>query len=263
MLCIEPEFHAALAAVGLESTDAICRKFLPPTPPLKTGVQVKPVGLDSPGRKPLELFFKLYTYQPPSWLFFGRASKARCEFRNYAVFTRLGIRCARRVACGEERDALGRLRRAFILTEAIPDAVTLVEFFQNVAERLRPGAHQLRQAVIRQLAEMTRRAHGAGFFHHDLVWRNVLVTHAPPDEPRLWWIDCPRGRFDHWSPWRERRRVKDLASLDKVASQLATRLERVLFVKHYLGLSRLDAGAKSLIRHALTYRKQRWPDDWR
>lgn len=262
MLCIESEFQPAFAAAGLESTGAVCRRLLDEPPPPQTGVYVKPVEMDWPGRGRLPLFFKLYSHKRPSWRFLGRASKARCEFHNYGVFDGLGIRCARRVACGEERDGIGRLRRAFILTEAIPGAVTLTEYFRDIANSPRPDASLLRLVLIRQLAEMTRRAHAADFFHHDLVWRNVLVTHTPPGEPQLWWIDCPRGQFDRWSPWRRRRRIKDLASLDKVASQLATKRERLVFVKLYLGLERLDAPAKALIRDTLAYRKQRWPDDW-
>ena len=52
---------------------------------------------------------------------------------------------------------------------------------------------EARRNVIRQLAEMTRRIHDSHFFHHDLVWRNVLVTGFPFAPARLWWIDCPRG----------------------------------------------------------------------
>jgi tRNA A-37 threonylcarbamoyl transferase component Bud32 len=262
MLSIEPEFEPAFAAAGLVSPEAICRKFLGDARPLETGVAVQPVEFDFPGRGRVALFFKLYSYRRPAWQFVGRASKARCEFRNYHVFEQLGIRTAQRVACGEERDWLGRLRGAFILTEAILGAMILTEFFQTTATREHRDGKTLRQSLLRQLAGMTRRAHDAGFFHHDLVWRNLLVTRTPPGEPQLWWIDCPRGQFDRGSPWRGRRRIKDLASLDKVASQVCTRSERAAFVREYLGLNSLDAGARRLIRAALNYRRTRWPEDW-
>lgn len=262
MLTIEPGFQDAFAAAGLSSFDDVCRRFPGDEQPVKPGVMVKPVELEVPGRGLVRLFFKLYAYRRPAGNFIGRASKARCEFRNYEVFERLGIRAARRVACGEERDWLGRLRGAFILTEAIPNAMTLAEFFQAGAVRGSPGDKPLRQTLRRQLADMTRRAHAAGFFHHDLVWRNLLVTHTPPREPQLWWIDCPRGQFDRWSPWRARRRIKDLASLDKVASQLCSRSERAAFVREYLSRDHLDSEARRLIRATLHYRRTRWPEDW-
>jgi hypothetical protein len=263
MIGFASEFESAFAAAGLGSTAAVCQRFGGDALPPAGGVQVKRVDLELGAGGRLELFFKLYCYRRPSWRFFGRASKARREFQNYAVFERLGIRGARRVACGEERDWIGRLRRAFIVTEAIPGAVTLTEFVRTHAAPGRPGVRALRLGLLRQLAAMICRAHAAGFYHHDLVWRNLLVTHRPPGEPQVWWIDCPRGQFDRWSPWRERRRIKDLASLDKVAAELATAPERLRFVMCYLGMTRLDREAKSLVRRVLAYRKARWPDDWR
>jgi hypothetical protein len=244
----------------LAALDAWC-----PVPASATDrVILEPRTLALPGAAPLAVFCKHYVYRRPAWKFVARRSKARCEYDNYAVFARLGIACAQRIACGESRDGLGRLRRAFILTRAIPDALTLPEFLaRHCPTRHTAAAREIRQALRRQLADMTRRAHRAGFFHHDLVWRNVLVTWQPPAPPRLWWIDCPRGRFDRWSPWRRRRQWKDLASLDKSAARLCSRGERLAFVQEYLGKKRLDPASRRLVRRTLAYRKVRWPEDWR
>lgn len=100
------------------------------------------------------------------------------------------------------------------------------------------------------------------FFHHDLVWRNILATEVADASPRLWWIDCPRGQFDRWSPWRRGRRLKDLASLDKVASKLCTRRERLEWLLRYLSKTEMDAEARQLARATLNYRRTRWPEDW-
>lgn len=231
---------------------------------LPPGVTVRAAHLPLPEGASLAVFYKQYEYAAPSWRFLGRASKARREFENYAVLARLGIRVAVPVACGEERDALGRLRRAFILTRAIRDAVPLRDFVRvECPDRRNPAHRRLREALLEQLAEATRRIHAAGFFHHDLVWRNILVTREGGSAPLVWWIDCPRGRLDRGSPWRQRRRLRDLASLDKVAADMCSRTERVRFVLRYLGQGRLDAGAKRLIRAVLRYRRRRWPEDWR
>jgi len=109
---------------------------------------------------------------------------------------------------------------------------------------------------------MTRRLHQAGFFHNDLVWRNILATWTPPSPPSLWWIDCPRGAFHRWPVGRRRRVWKDLASLDKSASKCCTRAERVAFLLEYLGERRLTPSAKRLIREVQAYRRARWPEDW-
>jgi hypothetical protein len=103
--------------------------------------------------------------------------------------------------------------------------------------------------------------HAANFFHHDLVWRNILVEFAPPADPKLWFIDCPRGQFDRWSLVRRRRRLKDLASLDKSAMKFCTLGERLEFLKRYLAKTKIDADVKRLAREVSVYGKQRWPDE--
>ncbi len=261
MLLVRPEFQPAFQRLGLKSCDAVVRHFAG-DPAAAAQRTVHATTLAMPDGSCVAVFFKQYVYAPSAWKFIGRASKARCEFRNYEVFARLGIPAATPVACGEERDGLGRLRRAFIVTRAIPQAMTLVEFFQQrCASRGEQAGRCTREHFLRQLADMTRRIHQADFFHHDLVWRNILVTGSPPGEPKLWWIDCPRGRFDRWSPWRRWSRLRDLTSLDKLGSQLCTRGERLKFVKLYLGKKRLDSEARQLIRVALEYGKKRRPDE--
>lgn len=261
MLRVQTEFEPAFQRLGLTSCESVVRHFMRGASAAET-VTIRAAMLAMPDGLTMKVFWKLYNYDPPAWKFIGRPSKAHCEFKNYEVFARLGIPSATPVACGEQRDSLGRLRRAFILTCAIPDALTLKEFVeQHCVRRGDASGRRNRNALLRQLADMTWRIHEAGFFHHDLVWRNILVTPSPSAGPRVWWIDCPRGRFDRWSPLRRRRRLKDLASLDKVASQLCTRSERLNFIKLYLRKTRLDTEAKQLIRGVLEYRRTRWPED--
>lgn len=252
-LVIDTNFKAAFDAAGLTSFDAVATRFSEPgPPPAKETVTVKLRALQSRSDEPLQLYFKVYDFPVPAWRYVGRRSKARCEYDNYAVFRQLDIPCADRVAWGEDRDALGRLRRAFIITVAIPDAAPLPQFCQE-----RQPKPATRQEIVRQLSSIAQRLHRAGFCHHDLVVRNLLIT----PEPKVWLIDCPRGA--HRRVGRNRARLKDLASLDKGATLLARRTERLAFLKAYLDILRLDAAAKQLIRDELEYRKERWPDDWR
>ena len=263
MLHVSAGFQQVFQQLGLTSCESVVRHFLGREIPAEA-VSVRAAALKLPDGSSVAVYYKQYEYASPAWKFIGRASKARCEFRNYETFVQLGISAAEPIACGEQRDGLGRLRRAFILTRAIPGAMTLTDFVQKrCADRGDATSREMRECLLRQLAGMTHRIHAAHFFHHDLVWRNILVTWTPPGDPKLWWIDCPRGRFDRWSPSRYRRRLKDLASLDKVAAQLCSARERIAFVKQYLGKSRLDPEAKQLVRDTLSYRKRRWPDDWK
>ena len=63
-----------------------------------------------------------------------------------------------------------------------------------------------------------------------------------------------------WS--RERKRLRDLASLDKSAVKFCSRVERLRFLLRYAGKRCLDDEAKKLARACLDYRRRRWPEDW-
>ena len=260
MLLVDARYQPAFAALELNSFDSVLRHFGGDKLPANTAVRVRTRELAVPGQPTVAVYYKQYEYRPASWAFLGRRSKARREFENYAAMEDLALACAQRIACGESRDAIGRLRRAFIITRAIPDAVSLLDFLTRPSQA--PVGQPARTAIRQQLAQLTRASHAGGFFHSDLYWRNVLISGGPAGPPKVWWIDSPRGLRDTWSPWRDRRRIKDLAALDKAASCHCRRGERAAFVAEYLGKSRLDAEARQFIREVLAYRQHRWPEDW-
>ena len=256
LLLIEPAWREALACLGLDSCLAVVRHFTQNTV-VKPGVLVKPTILPGPAGDGIPVFYKQYEFASLSWRFLGRASKARREWESYTAFAECGVRCAERIAVGEERDGMGRLRRAFLITRAVPGSKTLMEFVeQDCAERSQPGSRSLRNQLLVQLAAMTRRIHERGFFHNDLYWRNILVTRLGNDAPELWWIDCPRGHHARFH--REHRRVKDLACLDRMASLHCTRGERLRFVRAYLGEHFSAAEIKRLALAVDSYRRRRW-----
>lgn len=258
---VDSRYKPAFERLRLDSFSSAVAFFSGKGDPARRSlVEQKQVQL--PDGSPLPVFYKQYELTSSSWRYLWRASKAKCEFQNYAAFEQLGIPCAERIACGEQRDWLGRLHRAFIVTKALPNSGNLVEFVQQQCPtRATVEFRKLRALLLNQLADLTRRMHAAKFFHHDLVWRNVLVEFAPPDEPKLWFIDCPRGQFDRWSPIQHRRRLKDLASLDKSAIKFCTLGERLEFLERYLAKNKIDADVKRLAREVLVYGKQRWPDE--
>ena len=260
-LVVDSRYKPAFERLRLNSFSRVVDFFSGKGDPNRRAlVQQKQVQLSDGSSLPV--FYKQYEFARSSWRYLWRASKARCEFQSYGVFEQFGIPCAERIACGEQRDWLGRLCRAFIVTKALPNAGNLVEFVQKFCPgRATAELRRMRARLLDQLAVLTRRMHLAKFFHHDLVWRNILVEFAP-NEPKLWFIDCPRGQFDRWSPLQHRRRLKDLGSLDKSAAKYCSWTERLRFVKLYLGKKRLDAATKQLVRDTLEYRRRRWPDDW-
>src|SRR5215208_3570204 len=160
------------------------------------------------GDRDVDVWYKQYDYPAGSWRYAWRKSKARQEFLSYTHLIRLGVQCAAPLACGEERDGLGRLRRAFMITVSIPEALPLAEFVNaNCPSR------EARQSILRDLARMTRRAHDGNFIHRDLWVRNVLVNWESPNRPAVWWIDSPKGAIWRWLAGFGK--VLDLALLNK------------------------------------------------
>jgi tRNA A-37 threonylcarbamoyl transferase component Bud32 len=258
LLMVDVAYRDAFLALGLRTCRDTEKYFCSPLVERGHGVVVMPANLGLPDGSALPVYYKEYNYRRRSYEFWGRSSKARCEYDNYAVFRALGIRCAERIATGEERDWMGRLERAIIVTRAVPGALPMVEFFKQ-----RSPPRQVRATVCRKLAEMAATIHHAHFFHNDLVLRNVLVTWDPPSDPIVWWIDCPRGHFKRMPLGRHRALIKDIASLDKAGSKLLTACERVAFIRHYAGTMRLTVENKQLVRDVMNYRRRRWTDDFR
>lgn len=211
-------------------------------------VFVRRMTVDTPDDQPVDLYFKLYRYRRPSWRFWCRRSKARGEYQNYRRLKDLGAPVADRVAAAEQRDMLGRLRSAWIITRAVPQSQTLLQFMADQP----PEA--ARRQIVAELAEITRRLHRAGFAHHDLVWRNILVS-CFGRHPKLYLIDCPRGGFRRLRmPWR---RIRDLAALDRSAIQYCRRTERLRFLLIYLGKSHCDDEVRRLARACHRYHRKR------
>src|SRR4051794_33335546 len=126
-LLVHPKHREFFAARGWNDFAGIVAHFLP-EPARARKVTVRRVSLATDGGA-MDVFFKLYDHSASPWDFWLRPSKARREFENYETFSRLGVPAAEAMACGEERDRLGRIRRAFIITHAVPGACTLVDFF--------------------------------------------------------------------------------------------------------------------------------------
>lgn len=189
------------------------------------------------------VFLKRYWVTHPNQLasgitrgtLFGR-SKVRREFDNLQRLRAWGLDAPAPVAWGEERCA-GWLVRCFLVSEAVADPLPLDVFI-----RTHP-----RRELIDRLAVYVRRLHDHRFEHHDLYWRNIILTGAALDHFYL--IDAHRGRC--WRDHGERSRAHDLATLDAPAPGYFRRTERLRFLLRYLNQSRLDSAAKALARHTL------------
>ena len=140
----------------------------------------------------------------------------------------------------------GAFLRGALITRELEQTDDLALLAANHDARLRDPRWV--QEVSLQLARSTRAMHDRGFAHNDLKWRNLLVD----PQRRLYLIDCPTGAF--WrGPFLQRRIIKDLACLDKVAKYQLSRTQRLWFYLQYCQRRRLVDKDKSRIRQILNY----------
>jgi hypothetical protein len=252
-ITVSPSYKAIWESLGLRSVCSISRHFIKEGIQNKTAVVVKPARLFISESEALDVFYKQYEYQTPTWKFFGRPSKARREFTNYAHFSRLTIQCADPIACGEERDRFGRLCRAFILTRAVPNSETLIQF---LSEGKATTAD--RDSIRKQLANLMRLMHEAKFYHNDIYFRNILVSRNGDGLTQLSLIDCPRGSYSTFLPISNHRQIKDIAAIDRDALKYCKRKDRLCFIKEYLKIDKLNNNSKKIISRIEYYRHNRW-----
>lgn len=199
-----------------------------------------------------EAYVKIYANRKYPFQRYLRKGKAYTEVRNLLFFQSIQIPTPRILAWGERRNRIGRIIQEFIITEAVPGALQLDQFAKH-DESNRP----LRRKIAEQLGGWTRAMHDRGFIHEDLKWRNILVS-VEEDTPGLFWIDCPKGGFYKASAMLERKKLKDCATLDKLARFECTKAERAAFVRAYLGTGATHNAISSLCHKIETYRNARF-----
>lgn len=203
------------------------------------------------------VYFKRYRYAVKKWLeFWLRPGKAAVEAFGYARLASLGIPSLDVVAFGEQR-LFGMLQAAFLVTRAVPDSLDLARFAQEVWRPLPPPERRrLYREIAGQLLLQLQRAHGAGFFHHDLKWRNILIQRQG-DRLVPVWIDCPRA--EERSLFRRRGVVVDLSGLARLALGYCSLRDRYRFVRDYLGPEAERGAAKALFRAVKAHLDRRPP----
>ncbi|WP_422911121.1 lipopolysaccharide kinase InaA family protein [Pseudomonas sp. MAC6] len=176
--------------------------------------------------------------------FIGRP-RVKAEWQNLKNFAKWGIATAPIVAYGLER-RLGAFVRGALITRELENTLDMA----HMAKRKDPRFQDSRwvAAISGQLAHATRTLHRHHFAHNDLKWRNLLVN----QRAELFLIDCPTGAF-WWGPFLRYRMVKDLACLDKVASKVLSRSQRLRFYLQYRQCERLDEAGKRQVRQIVRF----------
>ncbi len=189
--------------------------------------------------------------------FWMRPGKGAVEVWAYRQLLELGIPTLDIVAFGEER-VFGVLKSNFLISLAVPDSQDLDNFALNSWYQMpEPMRRQIYNEITSCLVEQTAKAHQAGFFHHDLKWRNILVRKEGSRYTTVW-IDAPRAS----KMWLRRGRgaVVDLSGLSRIAISLLSIYDRMRFMVRYLGRRRRPGDAKRLYQKVAANLNRRPPD---
>lgn len=193
------------------------------------------------------LYVKRYHY--PRWkhriraMFRGtffKPSRAKSEFRALSLMRALGIQAVRPVAYGERR--IGHfVRSCFLITEAVPGAISLASFIMTFGrQREHPQARRARLEILESLARQVRHMHDAGFVHRDLFWRNVLIRPLPDGRFEFYFLDASVGKRIRLAPRRQENIVRDVAAMSALAPAFCSKADQLRFLRTYLDTPKLS-----------------------
>lgn len=221
----------------------------------RSAVFVREVSVD---QQSTEAYVKIYASQKHPFQRLLRQSRSQNEVRNLLFFRSIGIPTPQILAWGERRNAIGRVVQDFIITEAVKDTLQLDAFIQAVYPSQEDPTHRPpRIEIARQLGKWTRAMHDHNFIHEDLKWRNILAR-PQAGGADLYWIDCPKGAFKKSGASLDRKKLKDCATLDKLARIQCSKEERTEFIKAYLGDDATPPQVQKLCKDIEDYRRQRF-----
>ncbi|MCX5685523.1 MAG: hypothetical protein NT049_17845 [Planctomycetota bacterium] len=270
-LIVNEAFLPALEAAGLTTFEAVMALQGGQPYRVASGRSTVRVELPDPRGGHRAVYVKRYAYAPccaglrRMLRLDPPRSFADGELRNMFRVIDAGIPAMRWVAVGEERPGGGADQRSCFITEEIAGAVQADKYCEAAfgADRSREAVARKRD-LIRAMARLARRMHGAGLVHRDFYLCHLMVRPVDGGEPVLHLIDMTRvGRVLGEAP--DRWVVKDLAALlfsswpsqaTFIRSQAFSQTDRMRFALEYFQTPHLAGDQKRLVRRVI--RKARW-----
>lgn len=197
-------------------------------------------GVEANGRR-VTLYIKDYLSR--SWLdqikHIFRPSRAKRAFMAGVMLEDNGLKCPRTIALFEKHSALNR--RNILVTEAMPDGLSLVEFVNRLRDC--PDIKGFSSAFANTVGRM----HAKGIFHGDLRGGNLFI--ASNDHGwDFYFIDNEGTRKSKYLSFR--RRLKNLVQLNMLPLGIR-RTERMRFFKLYAQAAGLDRLAARHLRQKI------------
>jgi tRNA A-37 threonylcarbamoyl transferase component Bud32 len=168
-----------------------------------------------------------------------------------AILQAADIPIAAPIAAVENRRR-GSLIKSFFLSEEIVGGKTIDAYWRdelmNVVGR---EGRMLRRRFLNELAGLFATLHGRDIYHNDLKDANILAVADHSNRPlRLFLLDLEGvRRYKYLSP---ARRIKNLVQLNRTFGCYLRRVEKLIFVKKYLGEKFFERqGKRALIANVL------------
>lgn len=210
-------------------------------------------------RQPRGVYLKKHhvrTLRSVLWAKFGSGpaqSAGRIEAENVGRMSADGIAVMKLLAYGEKLHADGLLE-SFVLTEELQGYIELHYFLRRRFARCASNSTRKTRRelgrLIRLVAETARRLHTAGYNHRDLYCCHFFVKEVAVGKFDVKLIDLQRVQYRR--RFRRRWLVKDLAQLAwSIPRECVRCTDRIAFMRHYLGVRKLRAADKRLIREVM------------
>jgi len=253
---VDPNFQAALARLGLTSTDAVfsfnaARNLVKRNlARFRSRLQFE---IESPAStQPTTVFLKRYDSPPvmiqlKNWLAHRvRRSFGFMESVSASQLTAAGLNTPKTIAYGEQWEALFE-KRSFVITEKIPDAESLERKLPDCFNKQPTIANlKRRRHFIAQLAGFIKKFHDTNYRHRDLYFSHIFHS----DNNKFYLIDLARA----FKPLILRRRfqLKDIAQVYYSApGRYFSNTDRLRFYLGYRSQRKLTSNDKVFIRKVI------------
>lgn len=246
-VCVSTAYAELFATHGLASLDALmsyeaCDRL--DKPGLPRWRERLLMELSSSNHRKVTLYLKRYRSPP------ARAQRHRIihgsarhgtGWMEWYWMSRLaedGVATVKPVAFAESMRR-GRELASVVVTEAAPG-----QSLESWAHRrITPCGRRL----VESLAHFVKKFHQLGYVHRDLYLSHIFIHEAADPSQQFCLIDLQRVMRPTWR--RRRWVIKDLASLNYSSpKRIATVADRIRFLHHYLGVTRLGPKGKRLAR---------------
>ncbi|MFQ5917483.1 MAG: lipopolysaccharide kinase InaA family protein [Candidatus Binatia bacterium] len=189
----------------------------------------------------------LKRYNAFSWRYrLGSLFVQSGAFRSWlgaGILMNAGFHTAKPIAAVERR-SWGMLTRSFYLSEEIPTARTVDDYWnQDLLPTGGVKGSRRRREFLNSLARLFRSLHETGIYHNDLKDANILFCSDKGNQDGSFYLLDLEG-IGSYRNLSGRRRLKNLVQLNRTMGKYLRLSERLYLLKVYLGNAYFDRGVK-------------------